>query len=336
MTIRICIVVRKKWILAIIIFFIIFLKFAFKNEPKKSFQSNEKLSILTDCKTPENENFTTVLTCYFAFKSKFSSTQYRKWMINMLTSVSAPLVVFTDNASKEYISNIRNKTKYHTKFYIYQDIWKIMAGLEFERKMNYKDKYIHRQFDLDPENNVHNPNLYAVWNLKSYMTNKIANLNPFNSSFFIYTDIGAFREEIIPDWPDNGFISQLSCILDNRILFGQIEEYFYDLSDSTDSFITKDLIEGGFFAGSKIAIRNFKETFYKLHDELMDRNIFVGKDQKMMNLYAFKTNRDQVVRIRTWNLKCPKYDEWFFYQKFLAQKKYYNCSEDKYSLLINL
>ena len=51
-------------------------------------------------------------------------------------------------------------------------------------------KYKHEQFYIDPEKHIHNSNLYAVWNLKAFITYKILKQNPFNSTFFIYTDKG--------------------------------------------------------------------------------------------------------------------------------------------------
>ena len=160
--------------------------------------------------------------------------------------------------------------------------------------------------------------------------------HPFISSFFIYTDIGAFRDQIIPDWPDKNFTELLSLRLRDKILFGQIQEFTYDPNDTMNLFITRDIIQGGLFAGNEVAIKNFKTGFYKLHDELLDQGIFVGKEQKLMNLYAFKNNKNEVVRIRTWNVNCYKsYDQWFFYQRFFASDTYYQCYENKFSLLID-
>ena len=281
-------------------------------------------------------NNTTVISVYFQFSSKHSKDEYGKWMNNFLNSVNCSLVIFTDKILKDYILNLRPDLKFNTIFYIYENVWSIMKELEIERNKSYQKIYINEQYDKDPEKNIHNPNLYAVWNIKAYITNKITEVNPFNSHFFIYTDIGAFRDEIIPNWPDKNFTQSLSIRLKDKILFGQIQEFIHDSNDFSDSFILKNLIEGGFFAGNKIAIKNFKNGFYKLHDQLLDRDIFVGKDQKIMNLYAFKTNKNEAVRLRTWNINCSKpYDQWFFYQRFLASDSLYKCFENKFSLLIN-
>ena len=118
-----------------------------------------------------------------------------------------------------------------------------MKELESERNINYREKYIYEQLDKDPEKNIHNPNLYVIWNIKPHVTDKIATKSPFNSSFFLYTDIVAFREEIIPDWPDNNFIELFGFKLHKRILFGLVEDFIYDPNDFLDLFIKINLIE---------------------------------------------------------------------------------------------
>ena len=100
---------------------------------------------------------------------------------------------------------------------------------------------------LDREKNIHNPNLYAVWNLKPFIANKVANqLNPFDSSFFIYLDAGSFRQRTFVNWPNIEFVRNLASKIQDKMLFGQIS-YMNNNSYKPDS----DLIEGTFFSGSK-------------------------------------------------------------------------------------
>ena len=133
--------------------------------------TKKSLTISEDFKISSisSRNFTTVITCYFQFKSKHSIDDYNKWMANILQSVSSPLVVFTDIKSKEYILKMRPETKFHTFFYIYEDVWEVMRELEVERNRTYNKKYKQEQFYIDPEKNIHNSNLYEVWNLKEFI-----------------------------------------------------------------------------------------------------------------------------------------------------------------------
>jgi hypothetical protein len=277
--------------------------------------------------------YTTVISMYFCFTSKHSSREYKRWMINILKSVNSPMIIFTDEKSKNFILNIRLRMIFKTKIIIYDNIWEIMKELETSRNMSYSNNYLFNQNNLDPEKSLHNSHLYALWNLKSYICNKIAKDNPFNSSFFIYTDIGAWRESIIPYWPNNNFIQLLTSELKDRILFGQINE----VEEKIINFENSDIIEGTFFAGSKLALENFFVNYYKIHDKRLKDGKFIGKDQIIMNIYAFMDEK-KVVRLRTWDLKCKKkrINRWFFYQYYFALNDFYNCFDNKLDLLINL
>ena len=156
--------------------------------------------------------------------------------------------------------------------------------MELERNRTYLNTYFNVQNSLDPEKDIHNPNLYAIWNLKSFIVSKAADKNIYKSKYFIYSDSGAWRQGIFPSWPDIQFIKNIENLLKDRILFAQIYET-YDKS----SFAVVNLIEGTFFMGTKNAISLFKDEFWRLHDLRMDQGLFIGKYQTIMNLIAFQT-----------------------------------------------
>jgi hypothetical protein len=158
-----------------------------------------------------------------------------------------------------------------------------MKQVEMERKNSYIRGYKTKQNEMDPEKEVgHTPELYALWNLKPYICHKISRENPFNSSFFVYTDSGAFRGEQMSNWPDTQFItSNLSGYLGDRILFGQI--YGYNHLDETGLGI-----EATFFAGNSKVMFDFYEHHFEIHDSRIKQGLFVGKEQTIMNLVAFR------------------------------------------------
>lgn len=116
-----------------------------------------------------------------------------------------------------------------------------MREFEIKRNKIYIPIYQTKQWLLDKENYRHSPELYAVWNLKHYLLEKISNLNSYNSKFFIYTDSGAWRERIFTNWPCEEFISDLIQKLDNRILYGQV-----GVTHNSKFFPDLDLIQGRF------------------------------------------------------------------------------------------
>jgi len=272
----------------------------------------------------------TVISTYFRVnKSKHSDSKYRNWIKNFLTSVKSPLIIFTDknSISKELLDLRQNLT---TKLYIYPSHWEILKEIEQKRNKNYTLNYKHVQNSLDPEKSIHSSDLYAIWNIKTYITNKIAEENPFNSKMFIYTDSGAWRDRPLFDWPNELVIRNVSNLIQDRILLGQV---------SNDANLPNvDCIQGGFFMGSKIAISNFETNYRQIHDERFDQGLFVGKEQTIMNLFAFKSNKSHLIaRLKACSATCLKInvDIWFFYQYYLASNKYYACNNREKLILIN-
>jgi hypothetical protein len=202
-----------------------------------------------------------------------------------------------------------------------------------DRNRSYVFDYQYRQTILDPEKSIHNANLYAIWNGKSFLMHHAASVNKYHSSFFIYTDIGAFREVVFDDWPDVQFCVELEKYLNDRILLGQI---FNQLADPYTTYT--QYIQGGFFAGSRRAVLEFEHNFYELHDFLIDHGFFIGKDQQIMNIMSI----DKLYRSRIARLKSPDSfvkkclmngDRWFFYQNFFAQSNQLRqCSQLKQRL----
>lgn len=117
-----------------------------------------------------------------------------------------------------------------------------MDEFEQERNQNeYVENYKKHQPPLDREKSIHSPELYAVWNLKTYLTYKMSRTNPFKSEFFIYTDSGAWRGATYADWPDETFVHSLADKLAGRLLYGQVGE-----PDQAQFTPYRDLIQGRF------------------------------------------------------------------------------------------
>jgi hypothetical protein len=281
---------------------------------------------------------TTIISIYFQLnKSKHSIDEYVTWNKNALSSIQSPIVLFTDQKSKQELSKIRSE---NITFIVYENVWELMKELEKKRDMKYIEKYLNDQWQKDPEKGIHNPNLYAVWNLKAYICSKVAEENPFKSSFFIYSDLGAWRRGIIENWPDNNFIRILSEKLNDRLIFSQI----HSVKDPNEFDINRDSIQAGFFAGSPKALINYSKFYYEIHDKRFNQNLFVGKEQLNMNYVAYKTNDLNLVFLRTWEVyncnsnknKLPS-NEWFIYQEFFSQLQSFYCNYDKrLSLLSNI
>ncbi len=146
--------------------------------------------------------------------------------------------------------------------------------------------------------------------------------------------MGAWRERVIPNWPDNDFVKILNTNLKNRMFFGLISEYKGEEIGTYTNFI-----EGTFFAGSSKAVKSYSEEFYKLHDKRLDEGLFVGKDQTLMNILVFKTKPVKSVQLKTWKQEClndkSNSDNWFFYQRYFSLISFYKCDYDQRLLSTN-
>jgi hypothetical protein len=278
---------------------------------------------------PRSLNSTTVVSIYIELtKSKHSVNDYDNWIRKFAHSVTSPLAIIVNNSSYAKLKHLRRNSL--TKFYMVEDVWSVMKQLELERNNSYIENYKSVQNEIDGERAIHNANLYAIWNLKSFVVNLIARENPFNSSFFIYADAGSFRDEPkMPVWPDTEFINdELMPYLNDRILLGQINGFSGKLNENTD------LIEGTWFCGSTKAVRDFYANFYSIHDGKFFRGMFVGKDQTTMNLLAFKYFKETAVRLQVWSNGCPNGDPWFFFQNFLSAYSKDFCNLNRLDILL--
>ena len=293
----------------------------------------QKMFVYTNGKEKEKSHQVTVVSTYFYLnKSKHSHEEYTNWMRNFFMSVTSPLVLFTDGKSiSSKLMNLRGQLP--TKLYIVDSHWNILEEIENKRGKHYSVVYKQEQSRLDPEKSIHSTDLYVLWNMKSYITKKIAQENPFNSSVFIYSDSGAWRDKPFYNWPDVSMVLNVSKLIKDKILFGQISNSGLETSTK---FPVCDIIEGTFFMGNAKAIRNFEKEFWRLHDLRIEQGLFVGKDQTIMNLIAFNSSMAySTARLRTWKLGCVQpVNVWFFYQYFFAKDSYYECERPRENFLI--
>ena len=216
---------------------------------------------------------TTVISIYFQFKSKHTTDKYDAWLNNFLTSVSgAPLVLFIDTKSYERFKHMRHRDNTSTIYIVYDNIWDLMREFENKTGRVFTDEYRRRQWNMDIEKKYHTPELYAIWNLKSFYVNKVVEQNPYQSEFFIYTDAGAWRDRAIPDWPDQTFVKEVKAKMGGKgLLFGLISMKHHEWPG------WRDAVEGTFFAGTAEELTEYQKVFFQIHDKLLDAGRFIGK-----------------------------------------------------------
>ena len=182
---------------------------------------------------------------------------------NYILKLPYPLVVFIDNNEKEIYDAIYSEREAHNLLhltYIYQ--------LDFKETYFYKDlsklEELHQKFCIRNGNLNHETPLYVILNNNKFcFIERTIELNPFNSSHFIWMDFGinhvAVNTEYIHEWitkvPDK--IKQL-CI----------NPYIENIEPKTYFQNIYHNCAGGLFSGSKENMLKYIELFKQKTEQI--------------------------------------------------------------------
>ena len=251
---------------------------------------------------------TTIVTAYFQLgKSKHTHDRYLEWMQNMLI-IQSPMVIFCDKDSVKTIEAIRPEDSLYptriiitdfTEFYTYKYIE------TFERHYNEKD---HEKY--------HHPELYLIWNEKTHFLKRAIEMNPFLTDYFLWTDIGCFREKNTDfiHWPNTSKIPTDKMLLLSVLPFTR-EEYDTETLESIPDFQYSDgRISGTIFGGTANSILDWHEKYYQMMDYFLSIDRFIGKDQNIMSSVAI-LHKDTVQLL---NPDKNARKIWFYLQDYLS------------------
>jgi hypothetical protein len=249
---------------------------------------------------------TTIVTAYFNIPSKKGDGVYKEWMKNMLI-IENPMVIYTDVVSVGYISELRRDK---------MDITRILV-------MTFKEFYCYKYYDTFVEQNKrdherrigHSVELYMVWCEKSNFLKKTIMDNPFGTEYFLWVDIGCFRE------PNHKYIkwpldTRMKTIPPGRVLLCEVYPFtvaelrcnrFEMLPDYT--YVNR--IGGTIFGGSRETLLVWWEKYYGMVEAFIGANRLIIKDQTIMNS-VYLLNRDLCF------LQGSNRYEWFYLQNYLG------------------
>ncbi|OXA47695.1 protein HtrL [Folsomia candida] len=273
----------------------------------------------------EGRNYTTTLvTAFFGMeKAKHSLEEYKVWLKNFLGQVDTPIVIFTQPKFKDLMVQVRNGRPTH--FVLYNEIWDVPWLLE---PHSLHDDY-HKMHAIDPERSRHSPELYAVWNSKPWFLQTMSELNPFNSTYFYWMDVGCVRESDIKLGNYPNLERSLEVFGEdersenykklNIFTVGRFPNYKPPPDSNTfEEMAEMDFVIGTFFGGTVYSINWFSRTFYAIHDVQLSLGEFVGKDQTLYNWIATQyPDRFRVVcscQQILWNCRSG----WFYFQEWYA------------------
>ena len=200
--------------------------------------------------------------------AKDSDGMYREWMKGML-SYKGPMIIFTDKGTYNYIKNLREN--YPKTRIIVTKLENLEAYKYFKNnKLNSKD--YPTMVWKENKNPKVNKYLYTIWNSKFSLLKKSVEMNPFNTHYFAWFDIGYIREpdkKLGYDWPDDKKLK----ILNDKVLFKIV-------------YGGPSCKEGGSVAGNFIGCN--KNNIFKIHKLFLEQlkkrykeNKFAGNDQEL-------------------------------------------------------
>ena len=151
-----------------------------------------------------------------------------------------------------------------------------------------------KKMDHEP---YHTPELYVVWNEKlNFLTESIAS-NTFDSDYFIWTDIGCFRDyrqlKDLKTYPNSKETSR--TLGRDRMFFLQMSPFSKNATilDRHDGFPAHDFqhdtqLAGTVVGGHKDAIQAYAVKYYETMDVMRQKGRFIGKDQNIMSTVAVR------------------------------------------------
>ena len=138
-------------------------------------------------------NVDTIVTSYFEFdldeNQRHSVVEYRKWIQNWISYTITPIVIYT-NKGNNFIQDVLQQriSLNHSTIVIEIDL----RTYEFYKK--YHPIYEKNYQLLKPVNRKRgNPDIFVVWALKHVFLSEISQINPFDSQYFFWFDIGTWR-----------------------------------------------------------------------------------------------------------------------------------------------
>ena len=252
----------------------------------------------------------TIVSCFYVIeKSKHRLVDYVMWMINFF-KIKTKKIIFTDQHTYDRL--FKQILDPNTDFYIYEinDFKMSKWMIEFEWL---------NQHNKDPEAIIHSKELYKIWNEKTEMLYKAIQSNRHKSKYFIWCDVGCFRNENMDKFKSWPSIKKLKKSNDNIILLN-INSFTKEELSSNDivNFERLDRIGGGIFGGSINACLKWHTEYYKMFQNLRENGFFIGKDQSIMaNIYIDQLRKNnKMIDL----IKIPhgyKGNKWFYLQDYL-------------------
>jgi hypothetical protein len=259
----------------------------------------------------------TIVSSYYKLKySKHNSKDYLQWMKNFFM-IKTPKIIFTNLETYNiYFRNNSDVNRDDVFFYL----------LEWNQFKSWKYiDFFKKHLILDPERKLHNVNLYLLWNEKSSFLEKSIKLNKYQSSYYVYCDIGCFRINSLMkyyiNWPNINVLNKLDS---KKITLLNIEnfddqDFILDKKNKLpNSFVRKNRIGGGIICSHKDIFHIWYTKYYEILEKFILIDRFIGKDQSIMaTIYILNQDLINLVKPRVAIESEFCQEDWFYLEPYL-------------------
>lgn len=263
----------------------------------------------------------TMVTAYFQLgnSSKHKSKDYEHWMANMLLKKDA-MVVFTSPELVPWFESIivRGKKSLDRMVVVPMNID------ELEVARNYSTDVWEEQHAKDKERLSHHKTylLYWIWLEKPSFVKQAAVVNPFASTHFMWSDVGAYRHGSCLEHPDMRTCHETQ-MNDLKILDGHDDQVmvlglrnFQSVKEMPKMSLS---IAGAQFVGAREGIIRYYNAFYATMRAMILDGQFVGEDQITMTRTC-RDNADLCLVVKARNKGTIP--TWFGLSFILKDNKY--------------
>lgn len=260
-------------------------------------------------------NSATIVTAYYELnKKKHTTSNYYKWINNFMKLDSYMIIYTGDEESYKNLLEMRKGFENKTRIVIlkFNDLY-----------CNKFNDYWKKDFLRDHEK-YHDPALYIIWNEKTAFIKKAKILNPFNTDYYCWADIGMVRDDIYLEYIKTFPSSKMLNIIDKeKVYLLNLEPYTeYEktsIKDACENFRYKNNTGAGVIMCHIDIIDKWYDTYYNMLDRFIELDLFAGKDQSIINCICL-IYPDIVKLIKP---LCSPIDKWF-YMLFYFSDCYYD------------
>lgn len=225
----------------------------------------------------------TLVTAFYNIPSKFSAHKYMEWITPFFIRYSGHMIIYTEEKYAGIFRHWRRGAPTEVR---------VIPPEQWEANTKFPPGFWESQKEKDPES-VHTPELYKIWYEKHVFVKRAIQENPFRHTRFMWCDAGVCRNPDILCWVQKmpGWGSRIlkdkMTVLEINPFTKEDHDEFYE-NGITDFTMRRNRLGGGILAGGIQAWLQWSEQIDTVMKGMLEKGMFVGKDQSVFNNIALK------------------------------------------------